>query len=325
MAGGERSLIAALEDVLAPGRDRTGRMLTWMGDDAAVVRARPVAVTSIDTMVDGVHFRLDDPHVSPADVGHRALAGALSDLAAMAADPGEAYVALGAPPGFAQADALALAGAMEELAARCGVTVAGGDVTSAPVLMVTVTVVGWADRSQDLLRRDGARPGDLVGVTGTLGGSAAGLAALTAAAAAAARGDAAGPAPDPAAVARYLRPEPRLAEGRALARAGAHACIDLSDGLATDAGHLAARSQVRVELDLAALPLGPGVHDPELAATGGEDYELCACVPPERADAAREAAGLTWVGRVLEGAPDVTFSGRGPGARPLRGYEHPVG
>jgi thiamine-monophosphate kinase len=319
MGGGERELIAALEDVLGPGRDRTGRTVRWMGDDAAVVRARPVAVTSIDTMVDGVHFRLDDPHVSPADVGHRALAGALSDLAAMGAEAGEAYVALSAPPGFGHDDALALAGAMEALAARCGTTIAGGDVTSSPVLVVTVTVVGWAERPEDLLGRDGARPGDLVGVTGTLGGSAAGLAALEAA-----RRDGDEPA-DAAAVARYLRPEPRLAEGRALARAGAHALIDLSDGLATDAGHVAARSGVRIELDLAALPLGPGVTDPELAATGGEDYELCACVPPGRAQEARDAAGLTWVGRVLAGAPDVTFRGRDPGAGPLSGYEHRVG
>jgi thiamine-monophosphate kinase len=304
-----------------------------MGDDAAVVRARPVAVTSIDTMVDGVHFRLDDPHVSPADVGHRALAGALSDLAAMGAEAGEAYVALSAPPGFGHDDALALAGAMEALAARCGTTIAGGDVTSSPVLVVTVTVVGWAERPEDLLGRDGARPGDLVGVTGTLGGSAAGLAALEAA-----RRDGGAPA-DAAAVARYLRPEPRLAEGRALARAGAHALIDLSDGLATDAAHVARASGVVLEIDLDALPLAPGVAEVAaqlgevpgvLAATAGEDFELLACLPPEAVDGLDGEDGpvsLSVIGRVAAAGgrePGLSLAGAGT-AQPLRGHEHHVG
>src|SRR4051795_13416487 len=107
---GELSLIAAFAEILTR---RSDRVVRWSGDDAAVVRARPFAVTSVDAMVDGMHFRLDHPRVTPADVGHRALAAALSDLAAMGADPGEAYVVLGVPAGFGEAALLELAKGME--------------------------------------------------------------------------------------------------------------------------------------------------------------------------------------------------------------------
>jgi thiamine-monophosphate kinase len=298
----ERQLIEAIQAAIA---DRSGRLVRWSGDDAAVVRARPLAVTSIDTIVDGVHFSLDTH--APADVGWKALATALSDLAAMGAQAGEAYVSLVLPAGFQ--DALELVGGMEELAGRHGATIAGGDVVAGPVLTVAVSVTGWAEREDELVGRDGARPDDLVGVTGELGGSEAGRLALE-------RGERHG-----GLIRRHLRPEPRLAEGRALALAGATAMIDVSDGLATDAGHVAARSGVELRIELAAVPCAPGVS-PEDAVSGGDDYELLFTIPPARRADAEAAAQVAWLGDVRAGSGLVLVGLDGRPVAGLRGYEH---
>jgi thiamine-monophosphate kinase len=322
----ELELIEALEAALACDSPRVVR---WLGDDAAVVRARGYAVTSLDTMVDGVHFRSD--RLSAQEIGHRALAAALSDLAAMGACAGEAYFALGMPQGLESAYALGLAGGAQALAAQAGVTIAGGDVTRAPALMVSFTVVGWAEDPGELVGRDGARPGQLVGVTGTLGAGGAGLAVVDGRAGQGLSGDLAQALRE-----RYAKPRPRLAEGRALSALGAHAMIDLSDGLTTDAAHIARRSDVRIELSLAALPLADGVGqvagalglDPRsFAATAGDDYELCVCAPESAskllAASARDGdlrgAGLTWIGSVVEGPAGVVFA---DGDVELSGYEH---
>jgi thiamine-monophosphate kinase len=329
----ELELIDELSTLL---RAEDARVIRWVGDDAAVVRtAGPYSVTSVDTMVDGVHFRC--AQLSWAEIGHRALAAALSDLAAMGLDRGEAYLALGLPQGARRSQCAELIGSAQALAERTGCTIAGGDITRAPVLSVSVTVTGHTDDPGSLVTRDGARPGDLVGVTGTLGDSAAGLAMLEGRVRL---------EPEPAEArraalrrlrARYSRPEPRLAVGRALAGAGATAMIDLSDGLATDAGHLGRAGGVQLELELARLPLSDGLAaacrqlalDPaELAATGGEDYELCICAPPSarhlleaaviQADAALR---ITWIGRVIRGSAGVSF--RDATSR-LSGFEHTV-
>jgi thiamine-monophosphate kinase len=317
----ELELITALEQALADGGPR---VISSLGDDAAVVRARGYAVTSVDTMVEGIHFRAGD--LSAEKIGHRALAAALSDLAAMGAAPGEAYLALGLPADTELAYALALLGGAKALAERTGVTIAGGDVTRCPTLVVSFTVVGWSDDPGEVVGRSGAQIGDLVGVTGTLGEAGAGLALLED------RAQLADPEQASALMERYARPEPRLAEGRGLAQAGVHAMIDVSDGLATDAGHIARRSGVRLELSLAALPVsGPvanvadqlGEDGRVLAATAGDDYELCVCAPPKTRNAinaiVRGSVGVTWIGKVLDGPPGVEFADF-PGE--LAGFEH---
>ncbi|MGI8411319.1 MAG: thiamine-phosphate kinase [Solirubrobacteraceae bacterium] len=332
----ELELIEALEQTLVAGGPRVVR---WLGDDAAVVRARGYGVTSVDLMIDGVHFR--SAQLSPAEIGHRALAGALSDLAAMGAVAGEAYLALGLPPGTETGYAVALAAGAAGLAARTGVVIAGGDLARADAITVSFTVVGWTDDPGELVGRDGARPGDLVAVTGTLGGAGAGLVLLDSAPPSSLTADV-----TDALATRYARPEPRLTVGRALSGAGARAMIDLSDGLATDALHLARRSGVRIELSLAALPVAAGVSEVAyslgvepraFAATAGDDYELCVCVPAAAKVLAQRAAatatgsvhgaaeegprdtGLTWIGRVVEGPGELVFTDAPDG---LSGYEH---
>jgi thiamine-monophosphate kinase len=300
-----------------------------MGDDAAVVQASGVCVVSVDAMVEGQHFRLRDGWCAPQDVGHRALAGALSDIAAMGAQAGEAYLVLGLPPGFSEAQALELVAGATRLAQATATTIAGGDVTAAPALTVSVTAVGWAGRAEDVVGRDGAQPGDLVGVTGRLGGAGAGLALL--------EGRASSTAGSDAALDRARRPWPRLAEGHALAAAGVHAMIDLSDGLASDAAQLARASGVHVRVALASLPLHGGVAEVsaqlglppwQLAAGAGEDYELCFCAPPdarervERALSAPGLSGVSWIGSVLAGPAQLSLLDESGSERRLAGFEH---
>jgi thiamine-monophosphate kinase len=300
----EFDLIAAINARLpAPGP----RVRVPSGDDAAVVEPRAASAVTVDAIVDGVHFVLDS--FGPEAVGRKALAAALSDLAAMGAAQGEAYVVVAAPEEMSDEDLLGIADGLAEMAIREEVTVAGGDLVRSPVLVVSVTAVGYEPGGARFVTRGGAKPRDLVAVTGELGGAAAAVELMEA-------GERRG---DPAdrgegLLDRQLDPTPRLREGRALAKAGATAMIDISDGLGADAQHVASASDCRLEIDLARMPVADGVAEVaggegaalELAASGGEDFELLVTVPREHFDAAAQAvtdAGLklTEIGYVAEG------------------------
>jgi len=258
---GELGLLAELE-----GRG----LITGVEHDAAALSGG-IVVTQ-DALVEGVHFRLD--WISPRDLGFRAAAVNLSDLAASGAEPEALVVTLAAPPEAEAEDVYELYAGLAEP----GVPVVGGDTTAAPQLLLSVTAIG---RSERIPGRTGATPGDLLVVTGPLGAAGAAFRA-----------------------GGYVRPPLRLAEGRDLGRR-AHAMIDISDGIAVDAGHLARRSGVRCVIDLERVPLAPGATVDDLGF--GEDFELLAAVD----DPGRYAV----IGEVVAGE-GVELS------RELRGYEH---
>ncbi|HKF82006.1 MAG TPA: thiamine-phosphate kinase [Solirubrobacterales bacterium] len=324
---GEFELLAKLRERLP----KDGQQVKLgSGDDAAVTVPVGATATSVDAIVEGVHFRRGEAGLGT--IGRKALATSLSDLAAMGAEPGEAYLVLGAPADLAESDLLALLDGMLELAGATGTTLAGGDLTQAPVLTLAVTVVGHAPAPADFVTRAGARPEDLIVLTGELGGAAAGRLLLD---------DpdlAAGVAAETATRlrARQLDPRPRLRSGRALAGAGASAMIDVSDGLAGDAGHLAAASGVGLKIEASSLHLEKGVTEIaaassleplRLAVAGGEDYELLATLPPDaleeasaRVEQAAEA-GLTVIGTVVAGE-GIEIRLPGGGLLQPQGYDH---
>jgi thiamine-monophosphate kinase len=274
---------------------------TWIGDDCAVLADGRLIAT--DVLVDGVHFR--SAWTEPADIGFKALAVNLSDMAAMGGVAECAVVAVALPSDRAGLADELLTG-LSECAELYACPLVGGDTSTGPALFIAVTVTGHADRP---VLRSGAGPGETVFVTGPLGAAAAALGHL----------EAGEPAPTEASL---HHPLPRLGEGRAASSAGATAMLDLSDGLAVDVRRIAKASGVGIGLDPEAIPVADGAGLGQ-AVSGGDDYELCFTAPDlDRVFAAFERAGLrqpTAIGLTIEGA-EVTLGGQ-----PLQGgWEHPL-
>jgi len=337
--------IRARATQLCPGAAHSGLRL-GIGDDCALLRVGPgeeLAVTT-DLSISGRHFQLD--WQTPESIGHRTLARGLSDLAAMGARPVAAFLSLGLPtelvqnakgrepwPGKKNWFDRFLDGFFA-LASAFQTPLAGGDLAQSPLAIADIVLVGAVRRGKALLR-SGARPGDLLYVTGTLGGAAAGLARLAQLAATAHAAQPGSkriappriPAKLQSLLAPFLSPQPRIAQGLWLARrALSTAAIDLSDGLSTDLAHLCAESAVAAEVEAAALPIHPGATLAQ-ALNGGEDYELL-FTAPSAAPMPRSIAGvsITCIGRMVrprKGRPQVALV-TVKGTRPLapQGWEH---
>jgi thiamine-monophosphate kinase len=313
MGAGEFDLIARIRARVATRAD----VVLGIGDDAALLAPPPgrQLVVTADTLNDGIHFPRG---TSPADVGWKALAVNLSDLASMGAEPAWCTLSLSLP----QSDPAWIEGFLDgflDLAGQHGIALVGGDTTRGP-LSIAVTAMGLVEPGR-ALRRDGARVGDEVWVTGTLGDAAGGLALL-------------GREPVPALRARLDRPTPRVDAGRVLAGI-ATACVDVSDGLLADLGHVCARSHVAAHIDVDALPASAALREAfgeadriALQASGGDDYELCFTAPADAgADIGAVSAQLglrfTRIGRIVagEGVHPVDAKSQ-PWSSPRRGYDH---
>ena len=326
---GEDDLVRLIREL---ARRRAPGLVTGIGDDCAVLETGSGSslLVTTDLLIEDVHFRRR--WAEPADIGAKALAVNVSDIAAMGGTPRWALVGLGCREGTGADEIEAFYEGALAVADAHGVAIVGGDTSASPSgWLVSVTLLGEATRA--VLRSTG-RVGDVITVTGTLGRSAAGLAVL--------ERDAAPPGVDAAILAdvtaAHLRPRPRVDEGRWLASAGGvTAMMDLSDGLATDLGRLATESGVGARVDVEALPIAKSTRgvaaaldtDPvDWATGGGEDYELLVVCEhaayPRLRDGLDKATGtmLTAVGELVSGAGTRWLDGRGRAVAVAPGFEH---
>jgi len=296
-------------DIIRALRERWGSLAVGIGDDAAVldVPRGEKLVVSTDAAVEHVHFKRE--WLLPGEIGYRAITAALSDLAAMAAAPRGVLVSFTLPTRMLH-ELMDIADGIGDAVRAARTVVLGGNLARGDILTITTTAIGVAFAP---LTRTGARPGDLLFVTGALGGPQAALRALEL-----------GATPTEKLRERFARPSARLREARWLASRGAIASIDISDGLASDAAHLAAASGVGLEIQADRIPVFPGASD-EDALAGGDEYELlvAARAPFNEAEFTSEfGVQLTPIGRVTDVSGGVHLTRGGHRVAAPEGHDH---
>jgi thiamine-monophosphate kinase len=316
---GEFGLIDLLAKMAGGGDER---LLIGIGDDAAAWQGDDsIQLASVDSFVEGVHFT---PETTPwPEVGWKALAVNLSDIAAMGGIPRYALVALSLPDDSQVEDVAALYSGMLKLARQYGVTIVGGDISRAPLVAIAITILG-SSPTQQILTRSSARPGDIVAVTGKLGAAAAGMEVLK-------HKRHLDPEAETHLKNAFLHPTPRIAEGLLLVEQGVKTAIDISDGLVADLGQICKASKVGARIEVERVPVEPAVKTAfgeralELALSGGEDYELLFTASAEIVDKVKKAAScpVTAIGEITAGKGVTLVDKEGnPFALKKVGWEH---
>ncbi|MBA7494072.1 Thiamine-monophosphate kinase [subsurface metagenome] len=283
------------------------QLILGIGDDTAAWHSdAPIQLATVDSLIQDVHFSLST--TSWSELGWKALAVNLSDIAAMGGTPRYALVSLALPGATEVEDVTALYQGIIELAQQFGVAIVSGDTSNAPLVTISITILGSARNHKDILTRSTAKPADRIAVTGYLGTAAAGLEMLTKQLQL-----------DPEATAcfrkAFLQPYPRIAEGQLLVEQGVKTAIDISDGLISDLKQICKASQVSARIEVDRLPVLPAVKTNfadkslELAISGGEDYELLFTGSSEVINKVKRAAScpITIIGEVVAGKPEITL------------------
>jgi thiamine-monophosphate kinase len=326
---GEFGLIDLLAEMISGAQDKSAashrKLIIGIGDDAAAWKGDTgTQLVTTDSLFQDIHFRLST--TSWYELGWKALAVNLSDIAAMGGVPQYALVSLALPPDTEVDDVRALYQGMIELAQRFGVAIVGGDTCRAPLVSITITVLGSINKDGVMLTRSAARPGDKIAVTGALGAAAAGMEMLD-------KKLELDVESGGQLRRAFLQPEPRVAEGQRLVALGVKAAIDISDGLISDLRHICDSSGVGARVEVERIPIAPAVRTHfsdralELATTGGEDYELLFTASDDVIETvkAKLSCPVTVIGEVVAEKPGsvVMVDGHGKLLSPAKtGWEH---